>query len=224
MATVITAGNATDGLKITPDNTGILELKTGTGAGTTALTLNASQNATLAGTLQVAGVTTSLYPIVSGTAITLTNQTAPEFTGIPSWAKRVTVMFSGVSTNGANPLQVQLGTSSGYEIASYNATAGVVTGGYPGVAAAINFTTGFGMEYTSQSSAFLVSGHMVLTNISGNIWVASGVIGTSSTGTLFLFSGNKTTGAALDRVRVIGSASGNPSDTFDAGTINIMWE
>jgi hypothetical protein len=80
------------------------------------------------------------------------------------------------------------------------------------------------MEYTSQSSAFLVSGHMVLTNISGNIWVASGVIGTSSTGTLFLFSGNKTTGAALDRVRVIGSASGNPSDTFDAGTINIMWE
>lgn len=51
MATTITAGNATDGLKITPDNTGILELKTGTGAGTTALTLGTSQDATFAGNL-----------------------------------------------------------------------------------------------------------------------------------------------------------------------------
>lgn len=224
MATTITAGNATNGLKITPDSTGILELKTGTGAGTTALTLNASQNATLAGTLQVAGVTTSLYPLVSSTAITLTNQTAPDFTSIPSWAKRITVMFSGVSTNGANALQVQLGTSSGYEITSYNATAAVVTGAYAGVVGAVNFTTGFGMENTSQTAAFLVSGHMVLTNISGNIWVASGVIGTSSQGTMFLFSGNKTTAATLDRLRIIGSATGNPSDTFDAGTVNIMWE
>jgi len=174
------------------------------------------------GTFVVNGVNGSL---VSGTAQASTSGTSIDFTSIPSWAKRVTVMFSGVSTNGANALQVQLGTlSGGYEITSYNATAGVVTGGYPGVAAAITFTTGFGMEYTVQTSGYLVSGHMVLTNISGNIWVASGVIGTSSTGTMFLFSGNKTTGAALDRLRVIGSATGSPSDTFDAGSINIFYE
>ena len=175
-------------------------------------------------TQTLVAATGTLAPLVSGTAVASTSGTSNEFTGIQSWAKRVTVMFSGVSTNGANALQVQLGTSSGYEITSYNATAGVVTGGYPGVAGAITFTTGFGMEYTSQTSAFLVSGHMVLTNISGNIWVASGVIGTSSGGTMFLFSGNKTTGAALDRLRIIGSATGNPSDTFDAGTINILYE
>jgi hypothetical protein len=164
-----------------------------------------------------------LRPLVSGTSKTATG-TSVEFPDIPSWAKRLTVMFNGVSTNGTNALQVQLGTSSGYEIASYNATAAVVTGGYAGVVGVVNFTTGFGMENTSQTAAFLVNGHMVLTNISGNIWVASGVIGTSSQGTMFLFSGNKTTALTLDRLRVIGSATGSPSDTFDAGTINIMWE
>lgn len=58
MATTILAGNATNGLALTPDNTGILEIKTGTGAGTTALTLNASQNATVAGGLTVNGTST----------------------------------------------------------------------------------------------------------------------------------------------------------------------
>ena len=48
MASTITAGNATNGLALSCDNTGILELKTGTGAGTTALTIDASQNVTLA--------------------------------------------------------------------------------------------------------------------------------------------------------------------------------
>jgi len=44
MATTITAGNSTNGAAISSDNTGILELKTGTGSGTTAITVNASQN------------------------------------------------------------------------------------------------------------------------------------------------------------------------------------
>jgi hypothetical protein len=48
MASTITAGNATNGLALSCDNTGILELKTGTGAGTTGLTIDASQNVTLA--------------------------------------------------------------------------------------------------------------------------------------------------------------------------------
>lgn len=49
MASTISAGNATNGLAVSSDNTGILELKTGTGAGTTALTIDTSQNATFAG-------------------------------------------------------------------------------------------------------------------------------------------------------------------------------
>jgi hypothetical protein len=43
MASTITAGNATNGLALSCDNTGILELKTGTGAGTTAVTIDTGQ-------------------------------------------------------------------------------------------------------------------------------------------------------------------------------------
>ena len=48
MSSTITAGNATNGLALSCDNTGILELKTGTGSGTTAVTIDTSQNVTLA--------------------------------------------------------------------------------------------------------------------------------------------------------------------------------
>lgn len=43
MASFITAGNATNGLQISSDNTGILELKSGTGSGTTAVTIGTGQ-------------------------------------------------------------------------------------------------------------------------------------------------------------------------------------
>jgi len=49
MATVITAGNATNGLSLSADNVGAFEFKTGTGAGTTAISVDSSQNVTFAG-------------------------------------------------------------------------------------------------------------------------------------------------------------------------------
>jgi hypothetical protein len=64
MASFITAGNATNGLQVSSDNTGILELKSGTGSGTTAVTVNASQNvgigtSTPTSKLQVVGAVVS---------------------------------------------------------------------------------------------------------------------------------------------------------------------
>lgn len=44
MASTITSGNATNGLALSSDNTGALQIKTGTGAGTTAMTIDSSQN------------------------------------------------------------------------------------------------------------------------------------------------------------------------------------
>lgn len=55
MASVIKAGNATDGVQVTSDNTGILELKTGTGAGTTAVTIGTDQSVTFAGAISSSG-------------------------------------------------------------------------------------------------------------------------------------------------------------------------
>lgn len=44
MASIITAGNATNGLSMSSDGTGTLNIKTGTGSGTTAVYVDASQN------------------------------------------------------------------------------------------------------------------------------------------------------------------------------------
>jgi hypothetical protein len=159
--------------------------------------------------------------ITSGTAVASTSGTSIDFTGIPSWVKRVTVMFSGVSTNGTSAFQVQLGTSSGIETTGYNATTGVVAGAYVGAAGTATATTGFVLEYNNQVAAALMSGHLLLTTISSNTWVASGIIGSSSTSQVYLFSGNKATASTLDRVRI---TTVNGTDTFDAGSINILYE
>lgn len=73
MASKITAGNATNSGIITQgDNTGTLEIVTGSGAGTTALTLDASQNATIAGNLTVTGAISGAGGVAAFDSITTT--------------------------------------------------------------------------------------------------------------------------------------------------------
>jgi hypothetical protein len=64
--------------------------------------------------------------MVVGTAQNSTSGTSIDFTGIPSWVKRVTVMFQGVSTSGTSAVDVRLGTSGGIQATGYtNFLAGV---------------------------------------------------------------------------------------------------
>jgi hypothetical protein len=88
MSTILKAGNATTGASFTPDSTGILEFKTGSGVGTTAMTIDASQNITTAGNLSITGtlnvaLNTPIQPItasVATNALTVTlNGTALTF-------------------------------------------------------------------------------------------------------------------------------------------------
>ena len=153
--------------------------------------------------------------IVVGTAQATTSGTSIDFTGIPSWVERITVIWNGVSTNGSSSPLVQLGTSGG-----------VVTSGYGGSSSLIastvtsqNFTTGFGER--SQDAAAVRSGSWVITNVSGNIWVCAGVLGRSDGGNTSVTGGTVTLGGTLDRVRV---TTVNGTDAFDAGSINILYE
>jgi len=153
--------------------------------------------------------------LVLGTAQASTSGTSIDFTGIPSWVERITVMWNGVSTSGSSSPLVQLGTSGG-----------VVTSGYGGTGSLIastvtsqNFTTGFGER--SQDSAAVRSGSWVITNVSGNIWVCAGVLGRSDGANTSVTGGTVTLGGTLDRVRI---TTVNGTDTFDAGSINILYE
>jgi hypothetical protein len=155
--------------------------------------------------------------ITSGTAVTCTTQTSIDFTGIPSWVKRVTVNFGGVSTNGSSGFAIQLGTSSGIEGTGY--VSGCSYAQISNQGSAANSTTSLLCAF-SLSAAATQGGSIVLNLVGSNTWVSSGVISTSTTYNYFS-GGNKTLVGTLDRVRVL---TFNGTDQFDAGSINILYE
>jgi hypothetical protein len=164
--------------------------------------------------------TTTLTPsniIKSGTAVASTSGTSIDFTGLPSWVKRVTVMFSGVSTNGTSSLQVQLGDSGGFETSSYLGAESTSVG-----ATASVHSAGFIIK-TNVAAASIFHGVVVLAllNSSTNTWAESGNIATSTTTQVGVSAGSKALSATLDRVRI---TTVGGTDTFDAGTINILYE
>lgn len=155
---------------------------------------------------------------VAGTAVASTSGTSIDFTGIPSTAKRVTVNFSGVSTNGTSTVIIQLGDSGGIESTGYFSHGAGLSG--PGVGST-DYTTGFGTS-NDWSAAYVFSGSYTLSLLdpSTNNWVLSGISRKGTTGLGFA-AGNKPLSATLDRIRVTTVGGAN---TFDAGMINIMYE
>lgn len=160
---------------------------------------------------------TTTRVINSATAKTATG-TAVDFTGISAGTKRITVMFNGVSFSSATPYGiVQIGSGS-FVTTGYVATLSTVQ---PSAATVGNsFTAGF--PYANFAAAGdTVNGIMTLVNMGSNVWVASGVF--TNTGTLRgeTSAGNVTLSGALDRVRITTS---DGTTTFDAGSINILYE
>jgi hypothetical protein len=175
----------------------------------------------------VAGSNTVTLPAATGTislltqatAVASTSGTSIDFTGIPSWVKRITVMFSNVSTNGTSPVQVQLGDSGGIETTGYYSSVFSWTGG----SQATNVSSGFSLCASGVGTAGnQLYGALTISNHSGNVFVASGTITTTSVnGAVSYVAGGKETSATLDRIRI---TTINGTDTFDAGSINVMWE
>jgi hypothetical protein len=160
--------------------------------------------------------TTIQGTIKSGTAVASTSGTAIDFTGLPSWVKKITVMFNGVSTNGTSNYLIQLGDSGGVENTGYISTS--VTTDSSGSSAGFNSTAGF--AWFSSLATYAHSGLSVITNISGNIWVSMHQ-GCLTTTNIVGGGGNKTLSDTLDRIRI---TTVNGTDTFDAGSINILYE
>ena len=153
--------------------------------------------------------------ITSGTAVASTSGTSIDFTGIPSWAKRITVMFSGVSLSGTSDILVQLGDAGGFETTGYLSTCSAMSSGTTGVS-----TSTAGMIVRSNAAASVASGIMTIQNLTGNSWVA-GFSGKQSATAGSTGGGDKTLSDTLTQVRI---TTVNGTDTFDAGTINIMYE
>jgi len=166
-------------------------------------------------TLQAATATNSVNTLA--TAVASTSGTSINFTDIPSWVKKITVMLNGVSTNGTSIPLIQLGDSGGIENTGYSAVAGAAaSAGVWGTS-----TAGFPIGASSISTAAnLLYGSMTFTTLGSNAWVGQGCFYASS-GYSISASGAKSTSDTLTQIRI---TTVNGTDTFDAGTINILYE
>jgi len=164
-------------------------------------------------TLQAATATSAVNTL--STAVTTTSGTAIDFTALPNWVKRITVQFQNVSLSLNESYLVQLGTgSTTYTTSGYTATSTLGTSGGNSIGTS---TAGFVMG-TALAAGF-ASGHMVITNITGNSWVSSATLKRGTDGVL-MSSGDVSLGAVLTAVRI----TSNGTSTFDSGTINLLLE
>jgi hypothetical protein len=158
--------------------------------------------------------------ITLSTAVASTSGTSINFTSIPAWVKRVTCILSSVQVSGSSTILMQLGTSGG-----------VVTSGYTNTAGSINTTNNTTRGATSTSgiltygggsaSAYVFSGSIVFVSLGSNIWTASGTTNNSYNNDSTTTAGQVSLGGTLDKVRFFTT---NGTDTFTAGTVNILYE
>lgn len=205
-------------LVIYGDTSGSITLQANAIAGTNTLTLpNNTGTVVSTGSSNVVTPTMLTQKLTQGTAQASTSGTSIDFTGIPSWTKRVTVVFGGTSTNGSSAVIVQLGTASGVETTGY-----LGSGNYIGpTTGSGNSTAGLLASGNGTASTVVTHGTMVINNLTNNSWTSFYVAGQSDTSYGVIAGGSKTLSGTLDRVRI---TTANGTDTFDAGTINILYE
>lgn len=176
------------------------------------------------GTTQFNVTSTGAYgQLKAGTAVASTSGTSITFTGIPSWAKRITVMFSNVTLSATSSIIVQIGAGS-IANTGYIGTAGGV-GNSGNIMTVISYTTGFGMAGTASSANQSYNGNLsiCLLNSSTGLWAANGSTSLapgSFTG-VQVCGGSKTLSGTLDRVSI---TTVGGSATFSTGSINILYE
>lgn len=183
-----------------------------------AITINGSGTVTgiSAGGLPDASVTPAdlSQPLTLGTSQAATG-TSVDFTGIPSWVKRITVMFNGVSTNGTSSLLIRIGDSGGFSTSGYQSSViGTITSSSSVGASSAGYLLG------SASATNQCIGSIVINLCATNNWISSGSLYFSDT-QMNSCAGAKTLSGTLDRIRI---TTVNGTDTFDSGSINILYE
>ena len=192
--------STSSGIVQTADTSGVLELQSN---GTTQFTVDS---------------TGAYGQVERGTVVTCVGQTSIDFTSLPSWVKRITVMFSGVSTSG----------SSNFLIQAITGTSTIVNSGYSssastGASGATSTAGNVLMAVTADGTVYNIAATLV--NVTGNTWLTTSVGGTGASNAGNISGGTVSLGAVLTGVRI---TTVNGTDTFDttpsAGSINILYE
>jgi hypothetical protein len=190
--------------------------------GTTAATVTTggisglSNNAVTSASISSAAVTPAKLsqPLTLATVQATTSGASIDFTGIPSWAKRITVMFNGTSTSGSSNYLIRIGSGS-YETSGYSSTIWTPS-------SSTQSSAGF-IVFSPVGAANNAVGVVQLSLLGSNVWVESGALAFGNTNSTGWNSAGQHSGlsGSLDRVRL---TTVNGTDTFDAGSVNIMYE
>ena len=152
-------------------------------------------------------------------ASTIVGSTNVTYTGIPSWVKRITVSFFQISTSSTSVPGVQLGTSGGF------ATSGYLGGYQYGSSATFGTITGILPAWhrgtSGTSEAIILNQIITLVDSTTNKWMMTGVTIDSKSGSAIQLGGSITLSGTLTQLRAV---MVNGTDTFSAGTINVMYE
>jgi len=135
---------------------------------------------------------------------------------LPSWAKRHTITFTGLTSSGNSPIIFQLGDSGGYETSGYDGSAVRMT---TTVASSQN-SDGFRIDDDGVSTR-VYTGVLVLTRHGAtNTWIADIQTGRTDAAGKSSGTGVKTLSATLDRIRLTTQGGANTV----SGTFNIISE
>ena len=186
---------------ISGDTSGAITVSAPLVAGTNTLTLQAATATNAVNTLGTAVAYTSF-----------TTTTYNDFTSIPSWVKKITVLFYGISTNNTSNLIIQVGSGS-------IATSGYSSAAWTTNVSNANSTTAFLLTGTN-AAVYAWSGFATICLVGSNVWVLNSSLGVQSASAMSIGSGNVALGGTLDRVRI----SSVTPDTFDGGTVNLLLE
>ena len=152
----------------------------------------------------------------TSTPVTSSGVTSIDFVGFPSGVKRITTMFSGVSTNTTSDIILLVGSTT-YVTTGYSSSVGIINGA--NTCRIDGISTGL-LLVDGMSSTLAMNGLYTLVTLGSNIWAGNGVLGAggqfaaSSAGRIALAN-------TLDRIRITTTAG---TDTFDGGTINVLFE
>jgi hypothetical protein len=143
------------------------------------------------------------------------------FSGFPSWTKKITVAYSAVQTTGTSgQTNLYLGTASGIETTGYAGTGGFWQSAGNGQVLNGSYSSGFFLDaYTTNTN--VRHGLYTLINLSGNTWVLGGFGATSEVVSLATANGTKTLSGVLTQIQfgIYGGAG-----TFSTGNFVAYYE
>jgi hypothetical protein len=146
------------------------------------------------------------------TAEDLNGLTEAEFTGIPSWAKRINLILSDVGIDNVGDILIQVKAGS-YATSGYSSSLNYKSGGVDNV-----YTSSSGILVKSLVASLSHDGVISISLLTGNSYFSSGNL--YGSGILHSITKMPTLSSTIDSVKII-APSGT---TFDSGKFNISYE